>query len=151
MDYHSLALLILVPLLICAILYWLIKSGGRRAEKELRKKYGSRLKTISSCGVISGYNRVPGLLACLDDRLVYKAQITGGAGEIPFEQIESYTLENTRHTKHRQARKYLGAEVLSLDLKHGQAPLFVLSIEKADEWRQMLSSHLSDSAADQTL
>jgi hypothetical protein len=146
MEYHWLVILILVPLLVCGILYWLIKSGGRRTEKELRKKYGARLKTISGCGVISGYNRTPGLLACLDDRLVYKALITGQAGEIPFEDVAAYALENTRYTRHRRARKYLGAEVLSFDLKQGRVPLFVLSSEKAGEWRQMLSSCLSDSA-----
>jgi hypothetical protein len=92
--------------------------------------------------VVTGYNRVPGVLVLLDDRLAYRAMVLGAEDEIPFDRIKNWTLESTRETSRRRARKYRRAQVLILDLTEGEAPLFVLSDQKAPVWAEQLAARV---------
>ena len=125
-------------LAVFGLLYILINRQGRKARGELERTFGPRIRLISGCGVISGLNRVPGVLALLDDRIVYRTLVTGATGEIPLDEIESFSIEDTRKSRHRRARKYRNASVLALAAPAGETPLFALKKSDAPKWQTLL-------------
>lgn len=56
--------------------------------------------------------------------------------EIPFQDIVQATMEDTRHTRHRRARKYRHAKVLEIITTEGTVNLFALPFSKAGEWEK---------------
>ena len=133
---------ILIPvgvLGVLAIVFSLIRARGKRLEAGLRRELGARLELITGCGVVSGLNRVPGVLASTGDALHYRALITGARGEIPLAEITRYTIEDTRTSSHRRTRKYRGAKVIALELRSGERPpLFVVRDSDGPRWEAAL-------------
>lgn len=73
-----------------AIFLWMrIRARGRSAKADLQHRFGDQIRLITGCGIVCPPSRVPGLLACLPDRIVYKSltSLAGGEGEIPFSTI----------------------------------------------------------------
>jgi hypothetical protein len=123
-----------------ALLYWAIARKGRRAADDLSARFGDRIVLSSGCGIVSHDNRVAGVLALLDDRLVFQSTIVGTFGQIDLSDITAFTLEPTSRSSHRRARKYRNATVLSLTTKGAEQPLFVIPNDHAEEWESALST-----------
>ena len=137
--YIALFAAISVPLL---LLYWLIRLKGRKIVKKFEALYGENLLLVTGCGIITGLNRVPGVLGLLHDRIIYESAIISKSGEILFEDIIQITMEDTRRTRHRRARKYRNAKVLEVITKEGTINLFAIPFSKAREWQEALYAFL---------
>lgn len=139
--------LILLLCVICfgipLILWSGIRKKGRALADEVRKDLGGTAVLLSGCGVIEGYNRVPGVLALSPIHLVHRSVIMGYRGETPLSAVRGYTLKDTRETEHARARKYRRAVVLTVDAPGRPLPLFVLAAAEAEAWRGALENALA--------
>ena len=97
-------------------------------------QYGTDIMLVTGCGIIGAYSRVPGVLALLHDRIVYKSVINKEIGEIFLQSIAEFRLEDTSHTIHRRARKYRNAKVLAIKTTKGELRLFAIAKSKAADW-----------------
>lgn len=88
--------------------------------------------------MITSLSREPGVLGLLRDRVIYQSAITGKSGEIPFQNVVGIVLEDTRHTKHRRARKYPNAKVLEINTARGEVSLFAIPLSRASAWEKAL-------------
>ena len=120
------------------LLYLFIRSKGRGIVRKFRGLYGEDLVLVTGCGIITSLSREPGVLGLLRDRVIYESTITGKSGEIPFGDVVGIGLEDTRHTKHRRARKYRNAKVLKINTTKGEASLFAIPLSKAAAWEEAL-------------
>ena len=139
MDITIFLIIGLLFITLLAGVYFLAVRSGKKLRAGIKDTYGPRLKLVSGCGVISGYNRVPGVLGLLDDRIIFRAMITGENGEILFQNIQGWLMENTASSRYQRARKYRSARVLALETTDGKTRLFVLSEKSAPKWEQHLS------------
>jgi hypothetical protein len=139
--YIALFTVIAVPFL---LLYWLIRSKGRKIVEKFEALYGESLLLVTGCGIITGLNRVPGVLALLHDRIIYESAIISKSGEILFQDIVRITMEDTRRTRHRRARKYRNAKVLEIITTEGTINLFAIPFSKAREWERALYDNIKD-------
>jgi len=119
-------------------LYQRMKSGSRKAVEELQAAHGSDLKFVSGCGVLSGYNRVPGVLALLRDRIVYRPLAFLKGGELFLHNIVEFRSEDTRTTRVRRAKKYFNAQVLVFRTDQGAEKVFVVQKDHAQAWEEAL-------------
>jgi hypothetical protein len=111
---------------------------GRRRAERFKAQYGPRIRHATGCGLVSGANRVPGVLALLDNCIAWVAVITDQKGEIPLAGIENFVLEEARVSRFKRARKYRKACALSLVSPGHNAPVFVVSEDDAEPWRRKL-------------
>ena len=120
------------------LLYLFIRSKGRGIVRKFRGLCGEDLVLVTGCGIITSLSREPGVLGLLRDRVIYESTITGKSDEIPFGDVVGIVLQNTRHTKHRRARKYRNAKVLEINTMKGEASLFAIPLSKASAWEEAL-------------
>ena len=133
---------VVIVALVWAVLggiYYLIRRHGRKVRAEYEREFGSGIRLMTGCGVISGPNRVPGLMILLDDRLIYRAFVLGREERIPLGDVRSFLIEDTRQTRHVRARKYRRAGVLEINTRDGRTHLLVVSQKYANTWRERLS------------
>jgi hypothetical protein len=119
-------------------LFLRMRRSTARIVAELRDAHGSDLKYVSGCGVVSGRNRVPGVLALFGDRLEYRPLIFLNAGEIPLQGIVEFHSEETRNTRYGRARKYWNARVFAFRNDAGEEKIFVVRKARAKEWEAAL-------------
>ncbi len=119
-------------------LYQRMKRNSNRIVEEMKQAHGSDLKYVSGCGVVSGYNRVPGVLALLRDRIVYRPLTFLKGGEIPLHQVVAFHSEDTRTTRYGRARKYLRAHVLAFRTDPGEENVFVVKKAYVKGWEEAL-------------
>ncbi len=123
-------------------LYQRLKRSGKQVAEGLRQEHGSSLKLVSGCGIITGYNRVPGVLALLKDRIVYRSLVAGKGGEIFLHTIVDFACEETSKTRHRRARKYRNACLLAIRTDKGEEVLFAVEKETAPSWETSIKKAL---------
>jgi len=138
MDSIFYAVLILAIASLFVLFYLFIRSKGRKIVKKLRGLYRQDLVLVTGCGMITSLSREPGVLGLLRDRVIYESTITGKSGEIPFQDVVGIVLEDTRHTRHRRARKYRNAKVLEINTTKGEISLFAIPLSKASMWEKAL-------------
>lgn len=122
-------------------LYQRVKTKGRKVAEELRQEHGSNLKLVSGCGIITSHSRVPGVLALLNDRILYRTLLAGRSGEIYLHTIIGFTAEDTFRSQYRRARKYRNARVLALKTDKGEEKLFVVEKANATAWEKSMKKH----------
>ena len=127
------------------VLYLGIRGRSRKVIEQLRVQYGKDIVLATGCGIISTYSRVPGVLALLHDRIVYRSAISKEKGEIPLQSIAQFRLEGTSHTSHRRARKYRNAKVLIIKTTEGEQRLFAIAKSKAPDWEKAFYEARGDS------
>ena len=132
-------------------LYWLIRSKSKKIVEKFEALYGESLCLVTGCGIIIGLNRLPGVLALLHDRIIYESAIISKSGEIPFQDIVQITMEDTKRTKHRRARKYRDAKVLEIITTEGTINLFAIPFSKAREWEKALYDYAQDKPFDASI
>jgi hypothetical protein len=120
-------------------LFLRMKRSSARITAELRDEHGSDLKCVSGCGIVSGASRVPGVLALLRDRLVYRPLMFLTGGEIPLRRIVEFHSEETRSTRYGRARKYWNAQVLAFRTDSGEERIFVVRKTRVKEWEAALA------------
>lgn len=119
--------------------YQRMKRGTTRIVAELKEANGSDLKFVTGCGIVSGANRVPGVLALLRDRIVYRPLVFLKDGEIPVHRIVLFHSEDTRATRYSRARKYRRAHVLAFRTDTGEANVFVVKDADVRGWEEELA------------
>jgi len=100
---------------------------------------------VTGCGIISTYSRVPGVLALLRDRIVYKSAMSSERGEILLQSIVEPNVEDASSTVHRRARKYRNAKVLVIKTTKGELKLFAIAKSKAPDWENAFYEAMRDS------
>ena len=125
-------------------LYQRVKKKGRSVADKLREEYGSDLKLVSGCGIITSHSRVPGVLALLKDRIVHKSLMAGGNGEIYLHTIIGFSAEDTHGSRYPRARKYRNARVLAFKTDKGEEKLFVVEKANAPAWEKSLKKYKRD-------
>jgi len=120
-------------------LFLRMRRSSARIVAELRDTHGSDLRHVSGCGVVSGMNRVPGVLALFRDRLEHRPLIFLDRGEIPLHRIAEFRSEETRNTRYGRARKYWNAQVLAFRTDEGEERIFVVRKAQAREWEAALA------------
>jgi len=136
--------LIIFLALMCGLfigLYQRVRRKGKQVAETLRLEYGSNLKLVTGCGVIIGYSRVPGVLALLKDRIVYRSLLAGKKGEIYLHNIVGFSCEDTSKTQYRRARKYRNACVLAIKTDEEEI-LFAVEKETAPSWESSIKKAL---------
>ena len=126
-------------LLFFYLLYRAFSAKGKRVAEELRQRYGHGVKLLTGCGIVSGMNRTPGVLALVNDSIIYRSTVIAERGEIPLDSVKRFTLESTNDTRHKRARKYRGAYVLVLTSSGRDLPLFVVSAADRPPWQAELA------------
>ncbi|MEW5734451.1 MAG: hypothetical protein AB1921_06330 [Thermodesulfobacteriota bacterium] len=140
MIWTGLALFLLLLCFGVPMLLWgRIRKKGRVLEAEMRRELGGALVLISGCGIISGYSRVPGVLALSRTHLVHRSLVMDCRGKTPLSGIRGFTLESSRSTGHARARKYRRAVVLEVEAPGSALPLFVLPEARAEAWNEALN------------
>jgi len=125
------------------LLFKAFSAKGIKVAEELRQRYGHSIKLLTGCGIVSGMNRTPGVLALVNDTIIYRSTIIAARGEIPLQTVRRYTLESTAETRHKRARKYRGAYVLCITSARPDLPLFVVSAEDKETWEEELRAALT--------
>ncbi len=111
------------------------RKRARQAVERFRNRAGASLKLVTGCGLIRPPNRVPGVLALLDDRVLFEAVVAlDDRGEVPLAQVEAVTWEDAPDSRHRMARKYRGARILSLVTSTGDEHVFAIAADTAPAW-----------------
>ncbi len=136
--------LVLVLVVLGGVFRW-IQIRGRRVLEEMRAEYGDQLRLISGCGLVMGANRVPGVLALLPERIVYRSAVGRFNGEIMAFLITGFTLTPIQACKDRQVRKYRKyRNSMVLHVACGSpCPTFILSREEGARWHSALKILLS--------
>lgn len=119
-------------------LYRWMRRNSERIVEDLRQAHGPDLLHVSGCGVVSGESRVPGVLALVGDRIVYRPVTFVEAGEIPLRRVVVFHSEDTRATRYGRARKYIGAHVLAFRTDTGEQRVFVIRKARARGWEEAL-------------
>lgn len=127
------------------LLYLGMRGRSRKIVEQLRSQYGTDIKLVTGCGIISTYSRVPGVLALLRDRIVYKSSMSSERGEILLQSIVEYNLEEASSTIHRRARKYRNAKVFVIKTTNSELKLFALAKSKAPDWESALYKAMRNS------
>ena len=127
------------------LLYLGMRGRSRKIVEQLRAQYGTDITLVTGCGIISTYSRVPGVLALLRDRIVYKSSMSSERGEILLQSIVEFKLEDASSTVHRRARKYRNAKVLVIKTTKDELKLFALAKSKAPDWENALYKAMRDS------
>ena len=127
------------------LLYLGVRGRSRKIVEQLRAQYGTDIMLVTGCGIISTYSRVPGVLALLRDRIIYKSAITSEIGEILLQSIVEFKLEDASYTAHRRARKYRNAKVLVIKTTKGELKLFAIAKGKAPDWENAFYEAMRDS------
>lgn len=144
MEAVNASWIMFVPIFAAAIagvlflLYLGSRARSRKIVGQLRAQYGENIGLLTGCGIIGTYSRVPGVLALLDDRIIYRSAITSERGEILLQSIADFRLEDTSDTTHRRARKYRNAKVLEITTTKGELRLFAIAKSKAPDWEKAL-------------
>jgi hypothetical protein len=136
-------LFLLIPLgltVFFLVLSYSFKARGERLKADIRRQYGDGVRLITGCGIVRPPNRVPGILALTEDRLVCRSLIGWAVSdeEIPLASVERITWEETRKSVHRMARKYRRALVLGVTDGTGVSHVFVLAKKDAGVWQEAL-------------
>jgi hypothetical protein len=126
------------------LLYLGVRGRSRKIVEQLRAQYGTDITLVTGCGIISTYSRVPGVLALLRDRIVYKSAITRERREILLQSIVEFTLEDASYTVYRRARKYRNAKVLVIKTTKDDLKLLALAKSKAPDWENALYEAMRD-------
>ena len=142
MDGIFYAVLIVAIASAFLLFYLFIRSKGGKIVQKFRGLYGEDLVLITGCGMITSLSREPGVLGLLRDRVIFQSTITGKSGEIPFQDVGGIVLEDTRHTKHRRARKYRNAKVLEINTTRGGVSLFAIPLSQATVWEEALNDFI---------
>jgi len=116
-----------------------IRARSQALAAGLQEKYGADLLRLSGGGIITSYNRVPGVLALTRDAFLYSAAITKDEGSIPLATVDKIVMQATRNSDYPRARKYRKAVVMALHLQDGDCKLFVISQEDYAHWRIALA------------
>ena len=113
--------------------------------KGLREQHGDAVRLVTGCGIVDPPNRVPGVLALLDDRLVYRSMIglAGGEGEILLSEAQEITWEDSWQSRHHMARKYRKARVLGITTTASETKVFAIQRDRAAEWEAAVSDRRS--------
>ena len=130
-------------LLFFYLLFRFFSAKGKKVAEELRQRYGHSIKLLTGCGIVSGMNRTPGVLALVNDSIIYRSAVIAERGEIPLNSIKRFALESTNDTRHNRARKYRNAYVLTLTTSRGDLPLFVVSAGDRPRWEAELRAALT--------
>jgi len=120
-----------------ALYRWMKRTRDRIVE-DLRETHGADLRYVSGCGVVSGYNRVPGVLALLADRILCRPLLFVEGWEILLHCVVAFHSEETRTTRYARARKYLGAHVLAFRTDRGNLSVFVIRKAQVRGWEEAL-------------
>ena len=138
---------VVVIVVVLAVLYARIKAKAQSAVDELREQHGDAVRLVTGCGVVDPPNRVPGVLALLDDRLIYRSLIglAGGEGEIPLGEMQEITWEDSWQSRHHMARKYRKSRVLGITTASGETKVFAIQRDKAADWEAALPAMQSSS------
>ena len=133
---------IVVIVVVLIVLCARIKAKARRAVDELREQHGDAVRLVTGCGIVDPPNRVPGVLALLDDRLVYRSLIglAGGEGEIPLGDMQEITWEDSWQSRHHMARKCRKSRVLGITTTGGETKIFAIQRDKAADWEAALTA-----------
>ncbi len=119
-------------------MYQRMKSGSRKIVEELQAAHGSDLMFVSGCGILSGYNRVPGVLGLLRDRMVYRPLAFLKGGELFLHNVVEFRSEDSRTTRVHRAKKYRNAQVLVFRTDQGEEKVFVVQKIHARAWEEAL-------------
>lgn len=109
-------------------------------KADLQHRFGDQIRLITGCGIVSPPSRVPGVLACLPDRIMYKSlsSLAGGEGEIPLSAIAEVTWERSWKSRHHMAKKYRNAKVIGITTREGDRKIFVVADKDAADWEKQL-------------
>jgi hypothetical protein len=134
---------VIVPVAVIGGLFYLwlrIRSRGRALIDAMNQEFGTRIRLVTGCGIVCPPNRVPGVLALLDDRIAYRSLISlaGGEGEIPLPGIAKLTWEHAARSEHQMARKYRNASVIGITTREGDVKIFVVAESLSREWEALL-------------
>jgi len=121
-------------------LYQRMKTASRNIVEALQSTHGSDLAFVSGCGVLSGTNRVPGVLALLRDRIVVRPLAFLPEGELFLHNVVEFRSEDTRTTRVRRARKYRNAQALVFRTDRGEERVFVVEKAHARPWEEALAT-----------
>ena len=121
-------------------LYQRMKRKSRQIIEELQQGHGQDLRFVSGCGIVSGYNRVPGILALLQGRILYRPLTFKRGGEIPLHSVIGLVSEDTQKTAYRRARKYRNAHVLVFRTDRGEEKIFVVQKDLTKAWEESLKN-----------
>ena len=127
------------------LLHLVVRGRSRKIVEQLRAQYGTDIMLVTGCGIISTYSRVPGVLALLRDRIVYKSAMSSERGEILLQSIVEPNVEDASSTDHRRARKYRNAKVLVIKTTKGELKLFAIAKSKAPDWENAFYEAMRDS------
>jgi hypothetical protein len=127
------------------LLHLVVRGRSRKIVEQLRAQYGTDIMLVTGCGIISTYSRVPGVLALLRDRIVYKSAMSSERGEILLQSIVEPNVEDASSTVHRRARKYRNAKVLVIKTTKGELKLFAIAKSKAPDWENAFYEAMRDS------
>jgi len=127
------------------LLHLVVRGRSRKIVEQLRAQYGTDIMLVTGCGIISTYSRVPGVLALLRNRIVYKSAMSSERGEILLQSIVEPNVEDASSTVHRRARKYRNAKVLVIKTTKGELKLFAIAKSKAPDWENAFYEAMRDS------
>jgi hypothetical protein len=120
------------------VLYGIIRWRAGKIAEKFKLEHGGQLLLLTGCGVITDLNRVPGVLGLLHDRIIYETTIISERGEIAFHEVDKITLEDTKTSRHRRARKYRNSTLLEIKASRRKTPLFAIGNDKAAIWESTL-------------
>jgi len=138
----------LVPVILSVVgavlfgIFHLLKVRSRKLMDRLVFEFGSHVRLAGHCGILSGMNRVPGVLILLPEKLVYRSALGGLDGEILLFRLTGFTIQSTKTCANRRVRKYRNASVLQLSCS-APCPTFVLSSSDAPVWQEHLRNLLA--------
>lgn len=115
-----------------------LKTRGKRVEAEIRHEYGDRIRLINGCGVIRGLNRVPGIVALLDDRVIYRAVMLDYSADIPLDQITRFWVQEAATCPRPRAHKHRRAAAMLIQPSTGEEHLLVVAQQHAETWETAL-------------
>ena len=118
--------------------YRLVTARCARVVRRFKQKFGDSLLLVTGCGVVVGYNRVPGVLALVEDRIFFEEAISGAGGSFALDDIEKIVFEKTWKSRYKRARKYRKAFALGFHLKYGNLALFVIAEKDHAAWQEAL-------------
>lgn len=135
-------ILVLVSFLLVYILVRRIYERSKEINQELELYYKDQIRKLSKVGVISGASKVPGIIALVSDKIIYRSYLLNFSGEIYLSQIEKVDLKKYLSTKYNYKEWTPGKKVLEIYHNQGVSKFFI-SVKEADEWFQVLNEFAS--------
>ena len=114
---------------------WIATLMMKKADlvcKELVENHFNEIKLLSDCTLFSGFFPDKGIIALLDDRLVFTSLMFNKSREIPLAQIMGISVARTKGSQKgtRRLEINLGSERLKLNVNNFIFQAWKLALEK---------------------